>query len=536
MRVTTLKKVRIAARQSDLARLQAEMVGARLSQIGIAVEYDFRSSLGDLNLQDPLWKMPAKGVFTEDFLVDLTSGRADVVVHSWKDLPTEPREKTEIVATLPRADARDLFLFRRDRLAGKPRHLRVLTSSPRRAYNLEQVFKTYLPFPVETVEFLNVRGNIPTRVRKLLAEDVDGLIVAKAAFDRLLESTGEEYAGTRSDLRAALEACRWMVLPLTLNPTAAAQGALAIEICRDRVDLKEIFARIHCEETFACVQEERRILAKFGGGCHQKIGITVLRRPYGDVLALRGLTDRGERLDRFELRAPPVVERAARATDLWPTNADLKAADLKTADDEGFFTREPLPRESWAAELEGARFVWVARAGAWPEGASSGASAERIVWCAGLKTWQKLAERGIWVNGCAEGLGEENEATRVETLCGLEPGASIDWLKLTHEASAQRPTSSGRALATYRLVPTSEPPDLRGKTHFYWASGSAFDRALQLFPEIRSGYHACGPGHTYRRIREVLGADAKLSIVLSRQAWRESVAPSETDTPGTSQD
>lgn len=531
MRVTTPKQVRIAARQSDLARLQAETVGSRLSELGIAVEYDFRASLGDLNLQDPLWKMPAKGVFTEDFLVDLTSGRADVVVHSWKDLPTEPREQTEIVATLPRADARDLFLFRRDRLAGTPRRLRVLTSSPRRAYNLERVFKTFLPFPVETVEFVNVRGNIPTRVRKLLAEDVDGLIVAKAAFDRLLESTGEEYAGTRSELRAALAACRWMVLPLTLNPTAAAQGALAIEICRDRADLKEMFARIHCEDTFACVQEERRILAKFGGGCHQKIGITILRRPYGDVLALRGLTDSGERLDRFELRASTAVERAARVAALWPASADLKSAG-----DEAFFTRQLLPRESWASELDGARFVWVARAVAWPEVGNCGESVERIVWCAGLKTWQKLAERGIWVNGCAEGLGEENEATRVETLCGLESGASIDWLKLTHEASAQRSTSSGRTLATYRLVPKADPPDLRGKTHFYWMSGSAFDRALQLFPEIRSGYHACGPGHTYRRIREALGADAKISVVLSREAWRAAVAPTEAGPSGSSQD
>ena len=113
-----LKSVRIAARHSDLARLQAYRVGDALKRAhpGLEIVYNFRASLGDLNQTDPLWRMPEKGVFTEDFLKDLTQDAADLVVHSWKDLPTEPRPETEIVATLARADARDLLLFRRDRL------------------------------------------------------------------------------------------------------------------------------------------------------------------------------------------------------------------------------------------------------------------------------------------------------------------------------------------------------------------------------------------------------------------------------------
>src|ERR1700757_1513358 len=98
-------KLRIGARRSDLARLQAYQVGAALKRVrrGLEIDYLFKESLGDQNQNDPLWKMPARGVFTEDFVADLREGRTDIVVHSWKDLPTEPREGLALAATLPRA-------------------------------------------------------------------------------------------------------------------------------------------------------------------------------------------------------------------------------------------------------------------------------------------------------------------------------------------------------------------------------------------------------------------------------------------------
>ncbi len=525
-------RLRIAARRSDLARLQARMVGRALAGLGIEVEYDFRESLGDVNLQDPLWRMPAKGVFTEDFLKDLIDGRADLVVHSWKDLPTEPREQTEVAATLPRADVRDVLLFRRDRMgsAAAARRVRVLTSSPRRAHNLGPFLKTYLPFPVERVEFLDVRGNVPTRVGKLFAGDADGLIVAKAALDRLLESDApergsapgqeaSECAETRQILRSALENCRWMVLPVSCNPTAAAQGALAVEIRRGRPELKDILARIHCAGTFACVQEERRTLAGYGGGCHQKIGVTVLEREYGRVFSLRGLSEAGEVLDAFEIRgregaAAPRPEDASR---IWPASGD----------DEPLFSREPLPRSAWEAELAAAECVWVSRATALPADASLGE--RQVVWCAGLRTWAKLAHRGVWVNGSAEGLGEA-EPTRARTLFGRgrddgrdgdgdrgrsREAGELPWLKLTHDRSA----AGMRSLATYRLVARRDAPDLKGKTHFFWTSGTAFDRALELEPGIRKAYHACGPGLTLAHLRRRLGPDARIDVVLGREAW-----------------
>ena len=149
-------RLKIAARHSDFARLQAYRVADALRAVdaGLQIEFQFRASLGDLNQHDPLWKMPEKGVFTEDFVNDLNSGQVDMVVHSWKDLPTEERTESLIAATLPRADVRDLLLFRRDRLARAQSlaQVTVLSSSPRRAYNLEPFFRSHLPFAVNLPE------------------------------------------------------------------------------------------------------------------------------------------------------------------------------------------------------------------------------------------------------------------------------------------------------------------------------------------------------------------------------------------------
>lgn len=516
-------KVRIASRQSDLARLQSYRVADALSaRLQLQSSFSFRASLGDFNQQDPLWQMPEKGVFTEDFLNDLKTRSADLVVHSWKDLPTAERIGTVVAATLPRADVRDVLLFRRDRLesAKKNARVRVLTSSPRRAHNLADFLAVALPFSAE-ISFHSVRGNIPTRLRKMLEQDVEGLIVAKAALDRLLEAPEPEFLPVQNAIRSALEQTKWMILPLTINPTAAAQGALAIEMAENpdgaAQDLLHRVESISCQDTFATVQREREILASYGGGCHQKIGVTVLRRSYGEITFLRGVTDDGRVLDRIELKHPPSIRppRAVNASAMFPGPGE----------ESGFFSREALPREVWSwAEAE--PFLLVARESAWPGEFSPREDA--VVWTAGLRTWAHLAKRGVWVSGSFEGLGED-EPTRMETMLGKP---QISWVKLTHESSAALAQDAQRICGTYRLKPRADGPgreDLAGRQHFFWQSGSAFDRAIQLAPEIvRKGTtHSCGPGLTFRHIKARLQGDLgdrdhdSIFVFLGLEAWRE---------------
>src|SRR6185312_4055942 len=140
------------------------------------------------------------------------------------------------------------------------------SSWPRRAFNLGACFKWALPFGARDVEFCSVRGNITTRIEKLMRDDVHGLIVAKAAIDRLLEAREPEFRESQDVIRTALKACRFMVLPLSASPAAPAQGALAIEVLRSRSDLRPLLQSINCEKTMREVQAERQVFKTYGGG------------------------------------------------------------------------------------------------------------------------------------------------------------------------------------------------------------------------------------------------------------------------------
>lgn len=504
-------RIKIASRKSDLARLQAYTVAEALLKVNanLQIDFQFKSSLGDQNLDDPLWTMGSKGVFTEDFYQDLVSGSTDMVVHSWKDLPVQEREETVIAATLPREDARDIFLFKKSswERVKRERRLRIYSSSPRRAYNLQDFLPQAFPASLEQIDFESVRGNIPTRFRKLMENpNIDGLVMAKAALDRLLKSCQEEFGETRQRLRHWLSDCWWMVLPLSKNPSAAAQGALAIEVAKNRKDLLQLLERVQCQETFDQAERERAILASYGGGCHQKIGVTVITRAMGQITFYRGLTDAGQVLDSVEVQQAQNEFPRTSKDNVWP---------LQLGDETQWFDRQPLNGPPIKLQIEDRqKALWISRAEALPEDYSP--DFDQLVWTAGVKSWQRLAQRGVWVSGCAESLGER-EDERLQALLGRSP----QWLKLTHTEGFG--AEQGAMLATYKLIPRPVTPDLRGKTHFFWTSASAFLRALQLYPEIKSGYHASGPGHTFEVLSRHLQDQHRKQVFLSHGQWLNSI-------------
>ncbi|NMC63263.1 MAG: hydroxymethylbilane synthase [SAR324 cluster bacterium] len=498
-------KIRIGTRKSELARIQAELVGVALASLskGYKLEYHLQQSEGDKDRNTPLWKLPDKGVFTRDLSELLLKGEIDLAVHSWKDLPLLEGQDTAVIGTLPRADMRDLLLIRKDcwpKILSSS-SIRILSSSPRRMFNIKDFLLWALPAEIKTVDFASVRGNIQTRLRKLFESDSDGIVVAKAGIDRLLGAEDPEYEKVRQEVQSAISACYWTVVPLSVNPGAPAQGALAIEALKTRADLVEIVSHINCKETFSCVQHEREVLRCYGGGCHQKIGMSVLERPFGRLSILRGETNEGLRLEELKLeskkpKAPKCVQGS-----YWPSD-----------DEEGSFF-EAVPLESLSQPNEDAA-LWVSKSSALPT--HWRISFDTICWTAGLDTWKKLSKRGIWVHGSSESLGEK-EPRLLEQL--VSPHKS--WVKLSHKNA---PTSDGMLLCpTYELSPKSEMPKLQGKTHFYWRSSSAFSEALKHYPQIASAWHACGPGNTYEGIKKLLGNDERLSIYLSYEAWQRDI-------------
>ncbi|WP_413585434.1 hydroxymethylbilane synthase [Bdellovibrio sp. HCB274] len=497
-------RLKISARKSDLARLQAYMVGEILKEKnpGLEIEFKFKESLGDINLTTPLWQIPEKGVFTEDFFGELIKGETDMVVHSWKDLPTESKSETVIAATLPRADQRDLLLVKKSHFEKlrTSKKMNVFSSSPRREYNLTNFFKEHLPFNLESVKFESVRGNIPTRIRKLLeATETDGLIVAKAALDRLLTAKEPEFKEVQGLLRSYLDQVEFAALPLSINPNAAAQGALAVEIKADRADLKELLAKIDNPTTFQCAQKERDILASFGGGCHQKIGVAVLSRPYGEITILKGLTDGGTVLDKRELK-PAVVSPKFSADQMW--SSEVRA--------------ERKPLTDWKVPT-GTNALYVSRSESWPESLKF----DQFVWTAGTRTWKAMAQKGVWVHGCSEGLGEQEES-RIDILAGK----SLSWAKLTHDTGYEEGARQMPLIATYTLGEQNNATPVTGKECFFWSSGSQFLDTAKKSPEVLDKHHACGPGNTYKIIRQYLQEqgkfeESKLNIYLDQENWRQ---------------
>ena len=496
-------RLRVASRKSDLARWQAVQVARALERHASrpSIEFIFKASLGDLNQDVPLDAMGSKGVFTEDFYEDLKSGQCDIVVHSWKDLPIEPRAETQIVMTMPRADVRDLLLIPEDvwQQTVRTGTLKILTSSPRRVYNLAPILPAMLPTDV-TVEFAPIRGNVPTRLARM-HEMKAGMILAKAGLDRLLQAESEGFLKNEVPIRAQINKCRFMVLPISVNPPAPAQGALAVEVACTNEQVLSLCKSLSNEATFKAAGQEREILHKYGGGCHQKIGVAVQTRAFGLITSLRGQTDAGEILNEWKIANRTPWSPAAHVENIFP---------LKPADNQ-WFERTAVKADPSALAEPGA--LMVARADAWPRGYAAPMS--QIVWTAGVKSWTKLAAAGVWVHGCTDGLGED-EDPNLNFMCD-----SLSWCKLTHSRAA-----GAQDIITYELTAREEYPDLNGKTHFFWMSGTSFDRAVKLFPRIVSdGFHACGPGSTFKHLQGISGLKHPVKVFIGLEQFLAETLP-----------
>ena len=108
------------------------------------------------------------GMFTKDISKKIIDRKFDLAIHSWKDLPIEPSKETEIIGTLERGDIRDVLLIKSETVSLKEKdEMEILTSSPRRKYNLAKILQDYIPLRFKSLKFSDVRGNIDTRLNKI---------------------------------------------------------------------------------------------------------------------------------------------------------------------------------------------------------------------------------------------------------------------------------------------------------------------------------------------------------------------------------
>ena len=277
----------VGTRGSKLALVQTEMVLGSLQKLYPSFEFERRiiKTTGDSVWDTPLYLIGEKGLFIKEIEEALNRNEIDFAVHSMKDLPTEVATGLSISAILPRVDPRDGFVsLVYKRLADVPEGARIGTSSMRR--------KVQLVALRPDLEIVPLRGNVDTRLRKLEAGELDGIILAFAGVSRM---------GLEERVRE--------ILPFHIMIPACGQGAIGIET-RTADEAAQMVAALDDEPTRFEVELERAFQKGVGGGCSVPLGINahfsgervLLRAVFGDDDAIifkeqiEGLKDDAESL------------------------------------------------------------------------------------------------------------------------------------------------------------------------------------------------------------------------------------------------
>jgi len=282
---------------------QAEHVSNLLQKAhpGLDVELVGMSTQGDKILDTPLAKIGGKGLFVKELEQGMLEGRADIAVHSMKDVPVELPQGLHLAVILERDDPRDAFVSNNYiNLEELPMGAVLGTSSLRRQCQISELRPD--------LKIKSLRGNVNTRLRKLDENQFDAIILASAGLKRL---------GFEKKITLALE-------PAQSLP-AIGQGAIGIECRADDEWVNALIASLHDEETALCVKAERAMNSRLMGGCQVPIaGFAVVN--HGNIF-MRGLVGEpdGSRIIRSESSAPVTGAEAlgaALAEDLLGQGAD----------------------------------------------------------------------------------------------------------------------------------------------------------------------------------------------------------------------
>jgi hydroxymethylbilane synthase len=240
---TTTATLRLGTRASQLATTQSQAVADAITAAsGVRVELVHISTEGDRS-SAAIAQLGGTGVFVTAIRQALLEGTVDVAVHSYKDLPTLPEPGLTIAAVPPREDPRDALVARDGRTLGElPAGARVGTGAPRRVAQLRA-----LGLGLEVVP---IRGNVDTRMARVVPGDLDAVVLARAGLSRL---------GRLGAITETLD-------PLQVLP-APAQGALAVECRSDDERTRQVLAALDDAGTRACVVAERTTLAALEAGC-----------------------------------------------------------------------------------------------------------------------------------------------------------------------------------------------------------------------------------------------------------------------------
>jgi len=259
------EKLIIGSRGSDLALWQTRFVKAKLEELfpALKLEVEIIKTTGDKMLDVALAKIGDKGLFTRQIETALLNREIDLAVHSLKDLQTVQPEGLTIGAVLAREMPNDVLISKRyASIDDLPKGARVATGSLRRKSQLLH----YRP----DLQIFEIRGNVPTRIKKFEESNLDAMILAFAGVHRL-----------------GLDSYIKQIIPFETMLPAVGQGAMAVEIRSDDVKIRELLQKLNDPETNFCITAERAFLRTLEGGCQVPIGANAFLE--SDKIFLEGM-------------------------------------------------------------------------------------------------------------------------------------------------------------------------------------------------------------------------------------------------------
>ncbi len=501
-----MQTIRLTGRRSRLSLLQIDRVRKKIEAAfpGVKVEVAALETRGDQLRDIPLQTVEGTDFFTSDIFEALEAGRADIAVHSLKDMSATHFFGPHRFAVTERDDTRDIALFRpgvREKI-NSGQTLVVGTCSPRREDMAMDFLRRAIPGAKEQVSITvkPIRGNVETRLRKLDEGQYDGTILATAGLNRLLQSPEDAPL-----VHALLRDKKRMLLPLVECVPAPCQGAIVAEALPGNEWALEVLGAINDHDLLQACIAEKRLAQAYGTGCDQRFGVSHLRAGSRSFLFAQGRDGRNRQLRYWQ--GLPAHTREVRK--LFSTTDHM--AD--------FFQYEYLPT---AGELT-TEVVFIANhksmAGPHPIPIREG----QRVWAAGTRTWLELARKGIWVEGCADALGLESLETVFRMpVIDINPAAVT---VVTHEEASRAWKAKGwKTMATHRLLRREEQSMaalMQSSDYIFWTSFGQYEQYKdRLKPDV---VHACPYGETAERLRS-RGIDPVIfPTIQSFQSWRQSV-------------
>ena len=254
-------RITLGTRGSELARAQTLLVekAIRSANSNVAIETKIIATRGD-NTKVVDLQAGRKGLFTAEIERALLAGDVDVAVHSAKDLPSETTPGAQIAAVLARAPVDDVLISKHPGgLASLPPGATVATGSVRRQRQLH--------WKRADLKIVDLRGNVPTRLRKLARNDWDGIVLARAGLERL------GFWLTPAEIDFDTEQFFLEILPSEVFLPAGGQGIIALQIRSDDQSTKALLESVNDRETLLCLQAEREFLNRLHGDCNFPVGV-----------------------------------------------------------------------------------------------------------------------------------------------------------------------------------------------------------------------------------------------------------------------